>query len=140
MSSWGTKVFENDTATDLLDEVLDGTFRLDDYRRTIRAESSDGYISMRTGEQLLAMGALVRVARGDEIDALDQIVEHAQLGEGAELDLAPFLEQFSEEDIDRLREHIGMTLREPAVSELFERWEESGERERWLERSRAVVP
>lgn len=140
MASWGTKVFENDTATDLLDEVLDGTFRLDDYRRTIRAESSDGYISMRTGEQLLAMGALVRIARGDEIDALDQIVEHAQLEADTELDLDPFLAQFSEEDIDRLREHIGMTLREPAVSELFERWEESGELERWLERSHQAVP
>jgi hypothetical protein len=140
MGSWGTDVFENDTAMDLLDEVLGGSFRLDDYRHDIRAESSDGYISAPTGEQLLAMGALVRVARGDEIDARGQIVEHAQLEEGTELDLAPFLEQFSEEDIDRLREHIGMTIREPAVSELFELWEESGELEEWLERSRQAVP
>lgn len=43
MSAWGIHVFENDDDQDLVDQILDGTFRLDERRGTFRSEE-DGYI------------------------------------------------------------------------------------------------
>ncbi|MCK6094998.1 DUF4259 domain-containing protein [Micrococcus sp. 2A] len=136
MSTWGIHVFENDAAQELVDEVLDGTFRLDEYRGTFRSEEDEDFIPADPGARLLAMGAILRVADDSEAPAAAALEEIAGTDE---LDLSTFRAQFSDEDVLTLHELIGVVLREPASSELFERWEESGEHEEWLAVSRAAA-
>lgn len=136
MSTWGIHVFENDAAQELVDEVLDGTFRLDEYRGTFRSEEDEDFIPADPGARLLAMGAILRVADDSEAPAAAALEEIAGMDE---LDLSTFRAQFSDEDVLTLHELIGVVLREPASSELFERWEESGEHEEWLAVSRAAA-
>lgn len=136
MSTWGIHVFENDAAQELVDEVLDGTFRLDEYRGTFRSEEDEDFIPADPGARLLAMGAILRVADDSEAPAAAALKEIAGTDE---LDLSTFRAQFSDEDVLTLHELIGVVLREPASSELFERWEESGEHEEWLAVSRAAA-
>ncbi|GAA3797997.1 DUF4259 domain-containing protein [Micrococcus endophyticus] len=137
MGAWGRKVFQNDTALDLVDEVLDGTFDLDEFRKDFRREEDEGYLDASQGAALLALGALVRIARNEDHADLDVLLEHA---EAEEVDLTDFIDQFSDEDIQTLRELIGVVIREPSSSELYELWEESGELEQWLEYSRQCLP
>lgn len=136
MSTWGIEVFENDAAQELVDEVLDGGFRLDDYRGTFRSEEDEEFIPADAGARLLALGALVRVAQDEEAPAAAALEKIAGTDE---VDLTAFLDQFSDEDVQTLHELIGIVLREPASSELFERWEESGQLEEWLEVSHAAA-
>ena len=136
MSTWGIHVFENDAAQELVDEVLAGTFRLDEYRGTFRSEEDEDFIPADPGARLLAMGAILRVADDSEAPAAAALEEIAGTDE---LDLSTFRAQFSDEDVLTLHELIGVVLREPASSELFERWEESGEHEEWLAVSRAAA-
>ena len=137
MGAWGRNVFQNDTALDLVDEVLDGTFDLDEFRKDFRREEDEGYLDASQGAALLALGALVRIARNEDHADLDVLLEHA---ETEEVDLTDFIDQFSDEDIQTLRELIGVVIREPSSSELYELWEESGELEQWLEYSRQCLP
>ncbi|MCK6091191.1 DUF4259 domain-containing protein [Micrococcus endophyticus] len=137
MGAWGRNVFQNDTALDLVDEVLDGTFDLDEFRKDFRREEDEGYLDASQGAALLALGALVRIARNEDHADLDVLLEHA---EAEEVDLTDFIDQFSDEDIQTLRELIGVVIREPSSSELYELWEESGELEQWLEYSRQCLP
>lgn len=137
MGAWGRKVFQNDTALDLVDEVLDGSFDLDEFRKDFRREEDEGYLDASQGAALLALGALVRIARNEDHADLDVLLEHA---EAEEVDLTDFIDQFSDEDIQTLRELIGVVIREPSSSELYELWEESGELEQWLEYSRQCLP
>lgn len=137
MGAWGRNVFQNDTALDLVDEVLDGTFDLDEFRKDFRREEDEGYLDASQGAALLALGALVRIARNEDHADLDVLLEHA---ETEEVDLTDFIDQFSDEDIQTLRELIGVVIREPSCSELYELWEESGELEQWLEYSRQCLP
>ena len=62
------------------------------------------------------------------------------LAETDEVDLTAFIDQFSDEDVETLRELIGVVIREPSCSELYQLWEESGELEQWLEYSRECLP
>lgn len=137
MGAWGRNVFQNDTALDLVDEVLDGSFDLDEFRKDFRREEDEGYLDASQGAALLALGALVRIARNEDYADLDVLLEHA---EAEEVDLTDFIDQFSDEDIQTLRELIGVVIREPSCSELYELWEESGELEQWLEYSRQCLP
>lgn len=137
MGAWGRNVFQNDTALDLVDEVLDGSFDLDEFRKDFRREEDEGYLDASQGAALLALGALVRIARNEDHADLDVLLEHA---EAEEVDLTDFIDQFSDEDIQTLRELIGVVIREPSSSELYELWEESGELEQWLEYSRQCLP
>ncbi|MCR8675812.1 DUF4259 domain-containing protein [Micrococcus sp. HG099] len=137
MGAWGRNVFQNDTALDLVDEVLDGSFDLDEFRKDFRREEDEGYLDASQGAALLALGALVRIARNEDHADLDVLLEHA---EAEEVDLTDFIDQFSDEDIQTLRELIGVVIREPSCSELYELWEESGELEQWLEYSRQCLP
>ncbi|MDO4239697.1 DUF4259 domain-containing protein [Micrococcus sp.] len=127
MSAWGIHVFENDDAQDLVDQILDGTFRLDERRGTFRSEE-DGYIDAASGAELIALGAVVRVAQDAESPAAAALHEIAGTDE---LDLADFLAQFTDEDLATLRELIGVTVHDPAASELYGLWNEAGEREEW---------
>lgn len=127
MSAWGIHVFENDDAQDLVDQILDGTFRLEERRGTFRSEE-DGYIDAASGAELIALGAVVRVAQDAESPAADALREIAGTDE---LDLEDFLAQFTDEDLQTLRELIGVTVHDPAASELYELWNEAGEREEW---------
>ena len=136
MSAWGMHAFENDDAQDLVDQILDGTFRLDERRGTFRSEE-DGYIDAASGAELIALGAVVRVAQDAESPAADALREIAGTDE---LDLEDFLAQFTHEDLQTLRELIGVVIREPSCSELYQLWEESGELEQWLEYSRECLP
>ena len=137
MGAWGRNVFQNDAALDIVDEVLDGTFDLDEFRKDFRREEDEGYLDASQGAALLALGALVRIARNEDHADLDVLLEHA---EAEEVDLTDFIDQFSDEDIQTLRELIGVVIREPSSSELYELWEESGELEQWLEYSRQCLP
>lgn len=137
MGAWGRNVFQNDTALDLVDEVLDGSFDLDEFRKDFRREEDEGHLDASQGAALLALGALVRIARNEDHADLDVLLEHA---EAEEVDLTDFIDQFSDEDIQTLRELIGVVIREPSCSELYELWEESGELEQWLEYSRQCLP
>lgn len=137
MGAWGRNVFQNDTALDLVDEVLDGTFDLDEFRKDFRREEDEGYLNASQGAALLALGALVRIAQNEDHADRDALLEHA---ETEEIDLTAFIDQFSDEDIQTLRELIGVVIREPSSSELYELWEESGELEQWLEYSRECLP
>ncbi|MDY6054996.1 DUF4259 domain-containing protein [Micrococcus sp.] len=137
MGTWGVHVFQNDAAQDLVDEILEGTYRLDEHRQEYRAEEDALYIDAEAGARLLALGALVRVARNEDAAAADAL---AEIADTDELDLDGLLEQFTDEDLQQLRELIAITLREPASSELYELWEESGELEEWLEASRTAIP
>ena len=87
MSAWGMHAFENDDAQDLVDQILDGTFRLDERRGTFRSEE-DGYIDAASGAELIALGAVVRVAQDAESPAADALREIAGTDE---LDLEDFL-------------------------------------------------
>ena len=127
MSAWGMHAFENDDAQDLVDQILDGTFRLEERRGTFRSEE-DGYIDAASGAELIALGAVVRVAQDAESPAADALREIAGTDE---LDLEDFLAQFTDEDLQTLRELIGVTVHDPAASELYELWNEAGEREEW---------
>ena len=127
MSAWGMHAFENDDAQDLVDQILDGTFRLDERRGTFRSEE-DGYIDAASGAELIALGAVVRVAQDAESPAADALRKIAGTDE---LDLEDFLAQFTDEDLQTLRELIGVTVHDPAASELYELWNEAGEREEW---------
>ena len=128
MSAWGMHAFENDDAQDLVDQILDGTFRLDERRGTFRSEE-DGYIDAASGAELIALGAVVRVAQDAESPAADALRKIAGTDE---LDLEDFLAQFTDEDLQTLRELIGVTVHDPAASELYELWNEAGEREEWV--------
>ena len=137
MGAWGRNVFQNDTALDIVDEVLDGTFDLDEFRRNFRRDEDEGYLTASQGAALLTLGALVRIARNEDHADLEALLEHA---EADEVDLTAFIDQFSDEDIETLRELIGVVIREPSCSELYQLWEESGELEQWLEYSRECLP
>ena len=45
MGAWGRNVFQNDTALDIVDEVLDGTFDLDEFRRNFRRDEDEGHLT-----------------------------------------------------------------------------------------------
>jgi len=137
MGAWGRNVFQNDTALGLVDEVLDGTFDLDEFRRNFRRDEDEGYLDASQGAALLALGALVRIARNEDPADLEALLDHAETDE---VDLTAFIDQFSDEDVETLRELIGVVIREPSCSELYELWEESGELEQWLEYSRECLP
>lgn len=127
MSAWGIHVFENDDAQDLVDQILDGTFRLEERRGTFRSEE-DGYIDAASGAELIALGAVVCVAQDAASPAAPALHEIAGTDE---LDLEDFLAQFTDEDLQALRELIGVTVHDPAASELYGLWNEAGEREEW---------
>lgn len=138
MSAWGMDVFENDSAQELVDQILDGTFRLDERRDLLRSEDGDGYVPATVGAQLIALGAVVRVAQDEDSPAGDALREIA--GDD-DLDLSGFLAQFSDEDLAALREAIGVVVHDPAASELYELWQASGDREGWARRSQdAALP
>lgn len=128
MGTWGIDVFENDASQDLVDQILDGSFRVAERRGTFRSEEEDGYIDADSGAELIAIGAVVKVAQDPDSPAGDALREIAGTGE---LDLTLFLEQFTDEDLQSLRELIGITVHEPAASELYELWNEAGQREDW---------
>ena len=86
---------------------------------------------------ILTLGALVRIARNEDHADLEALLEHAETDE---VDLTAFIDQFSDEDVETLRELIGVVIREPSCSELYQLWEESGELEQWLEYSRECLP
>ena len=52
MGAWGRNVFQNDTALDIVDEVLDGTFDLDEFRRNFRRDEDEGYLTASQGAAL----------------------------------------------------------------------------------------
>ncbi|MDO5634316.1 MAG: DUF4259 domain-containing protein [Micrococcus sp.] len=137
MGAWGAGVFENDDALDFVDEVLDGSFSLDEYRDYFTVEEDAGIIDAHQGSILLAMAALIRIARNEHPAGEQALAEHADT---RELDLSGFIDQFEEEDIQTVRELSGMVLREASSSELYELWEESGELEEWLTESRTCLP
>ena len=120
-----------------MDEVLDGTFDLDEFRRNFRRDEDEGDLTASQGAALLTLGALVRIARNEDHADLEALLEHAETDE---VDLTAFIDQFSDEDIETLRELIGVVIREPSCSELYQLWEESGELEQWLEYSRECLP
>ena len=115
MGAWGRNVFQNDTALDIVDEVLDGTFDLDEFRRNFRRDEDEGYLTASQGAALLTLGALVRIARNEDHADLEALLEHAETDE---VDLTAFIDQFSDEDVETLRELIGVVIREPSCSEL----------------------
>ena len=120
-----------------MDEVLDGTFDLDEFRRNFRRDEDEGHLTASQGAALLTLGALVRIARNEDHADLEALLEHAETDE---VDLTAFIDQFSDEDVETLRELIGVVIREPSCSELYQLWEESGELEQWLEYSRECLP
>ena len=120
-----------------MDEVLDGTFDLDEFRKNFRRDEDEGHLTASQGAALLTLGALVRIARNEDHADLEALLEHAETDE---VDLTAFIDQFSDEDVETLRELIGVVIREPSCSELYQLWEESGELEQWLEYSRECLP
>ena len=76
MGAWGRNVFQNDTALDIVDEVLDGTFDLDEFRRNFRRDEDEGYLTASQGAALLTLGALVRIARNEDHADLEALLEH----------------------------------------------------------------
>ena len=104
MGAWGRNVFQNDTALDIVDEVLDGTFDLDEFRRNFRRDEDEGHLTASQGAALLTLGALVRIARNEDHADLEALLEHAETDE---VDLTAFIDQFSDEDVETLRELIG---------------------------------
>ena len=137
MGAWGRNVFQNDTARGLVDEVLDGTFDLEEFRRDFRREEDEGHLDASQGAALLTLGALVRIAEGEEGPLRDTL---AAIAETDDLDLSAFIAQFSEDDVETLRELIGVVIREPSSSGLYELWEESGDLDQWLDYSRRCLP
>ena len=100
MGAWGRNVFQNDTALDIVDEVLDGTFDLDEFRRNFRRDEDEGYLTASQGAALLTLGALVRIARNEDHADLEALLEHAETDE---VDLSAFIDQFSDVAVETLR-------------------------------------
>lgn len=71
---------------------------------------------------------MVRVAQDAQSPAADALREITGTDE---LDLEEFLGQFTDEDLRTLRELIGLTVHDPAASELYELWNEASECEEW---------
>ncbi|MDY6054998.1 helix-turn-helix domain-containing protein [Micrococcus sp.] len=108
MDTWEDHAFQSAAAQDLVHEILDHTHRLDGRRGVHRSPEDE--LALDAGAHLLALGAVVRVARNEDVAAAAALAEIA--GED-ELDLDWLLSQFSEADLHRLRELISLTLREP---------------------------
>ena len=60
MGAWGTGVFDNDTALDLLDEIVHGDFSFE----SLVQEAEAAYLDHKTGNALVTLVELVLAGRG----------------------------------------------------------------------------
>ncbi|MFD7025520.1 DUF4259 domain-containing protein [Promicromonospora sukumoe] len=75
MGAWGTGPFDNDSAGDLLYDIVDGQFSFD----SLVVDTKAAYLDHQTGVALLVLAELVLVGRG---------LREPPVGEGVTVDLA----------------------------------------------------
>lgn len=114
MSAWGTGAFENDAATDAVDELVDGTFSFDE----LTALMASDYLEEPGGSLAIALAevALAALGRIDPPAALDEV------------DIRLLSTQLDDQAYELI-----LTAAERAASpdrsELYELWDEAGEDE-----------
>lgn len=113
MGTWNTGPFDNDSATDAVAALVDGTFRMDQFR----FECGLGTLSTDEAESIIALAAVLNGHLPDEFAG--EVVEYP----------------FTLDDRRWIRRRAQAALR-PGVSALYSMWEEAGELDEWLAVSR----
>ncbi len=126
MGAWNTGPFDNDSALDLVDEVSSSEFTFDDIQW---AFDDPEYLGADGGVYAIALGALIRVVRGEP---------GAEAPEGT--DLATFAGHVTAERVAWTRAQIDRALTGSKESELYGLWEETPSLDEWLEASRGAMP
>lgn len=118
MGAWGSGIYENDEAVELVDEVVSGggVESLDEALRRV-LETEEDYLEAPEAAQALAAADMISRLRGRNVPA-DTGVDH----------LAEWLDDVDffvgAATLKQARAAIGRVLRKP--SELMELWSESG--------------
>ncbi|WKD57753.1 hypothetical protein CAPI_06040 [Corynebacterium capitovis DSM 44611] len=116
MGTWNYGPFDNDKARDVVRQLADGTFRLDQFRFDCADEPLDS-------ERAEAVVALVAVMNGH----LPAEADRAALSFPFDLSERRWLQA-------KLRETLN-----PENSELYEQWRDAGELEQWLAATEKVA-
>lgn len=112
MGTWNTGPFDNDSATDAVTALVNGTFSMDQFR----FECGLGALGTVEAESVIALAAVIH---GHRPEGLEGTIDYP----------------FTLDDKQWIRRRVQAALR-PGGSALYSMWEEAGELEEWLESSR----
>lgn len=116
MGTWNTGPFDNDSANDAVTALVNGTFRMDQFR----FECGLGALGTDEAESVIALAAVI----------------NGHLPEGYEGTTVDY--PFTLDDKQWIRRRAQAAVR-PGGSALYSMWEDSGELDEWLETTRRYV-
>lgn len=112
MGTWNTGPFDNDSAHDAVNALVNGTFRMDQFR----FECGLGSLGTGEAESVIALAAVIN---GHLPEGLEGRIDYP----------------FTMDDRQWIRRRAQAVMR-PGGSALYSMWEEAGELQEWLETSR----
>ena len=116
MGTWNTGPFDNDSAADAVAALVDGTFRMDQFR----FECDRGPLGTEDAELVIALAAVLNghVPAAEKAGALQY--------------------PFTADDRRWIRRQAAQIVRRGG-SELYDLWEDAGELENWLAETKKYV-